>query len=160
MQVFDASSMIFAWDNYPPTQFPGLWEWMANQIQRQTICQPSVAFDEVNYKIIECAAWLKENNILLIQVDNAIASLAVAIKAELGISGDGYHPKGVDENDLLIIATAHVLASELVSDEGRQKDLPMVPFKRKIPAVCDMNLVKVPCINFVGFFKRSGTVFR
>ncbi len=47
MQVFDASSMIYAWDNYPMRQFPGLWEWMATQIGEKKLMMPSVAFDEV-----------------------------------------------------------------------------------------------------------------
>jgi Domain of unknown function (DUF4411) len=42
MQVFDASSMIYAWDNYPMRQFPGLWEWMATQIEEKKLVMPSV----------------------------------------------------------------------------------------------------------------------
>ena len=32
MQTFDASSMIYAWDNYPIEQFPPLWDWMGVQV--------------------------------------------------------------------------------------------------------------------------------
>jgi hypothetical protein len=44
MRVFDASSMIYAWDNYPERQFPGLWDWMAKQVEEENIVLPSVAF--------------------------------------------------------------------------------------------------------------------
>ena len=47
MRVFDASSMIYAWDNYPVQQFPGLWEWMADQISTEELQISAVAFDEV-----------------------------------------------------------------------------------------------------------------
>ena len=47
MQVFDASSMIYAWDNHPERQFPPLWKWMALQIEGNELVMPSVAFDEV-----------------------------------------------------------------------------------------------------------------
>lgn len=33
MQVFDASSMIYAWDNYPEGQFPGLWKWVETGVE-------------------------------------------------------------------------------------------------------------------------------
>ena len=36
MQVFDASSMIHAWDNYPEPQFPGLWSWLAFQLANRS----------------------------------------------------------------------------------------------------------------------------
>ena len=51
MQVFDASSMIYAWDNYPIRQFPGLWDWMKTRIMKKTLVMPRVAFDEVADKM-------------------------------------------------------------------------------------------------------------
>ena len=63
MQVFDASSMIYAWDNYPLQQFPGLWEWMTGQIDEGELKMPSVAMEEVTRKIPECGKWLKDRNL-------------------------------------------------------------------------------------------------
>ena len=80
------------------------------------------------------------------------------IKGLLDIAGDAYHSKGVDENDILIIAAARVHRGELVSNEARQQ-LPDIAKKRKIPAVCDMPEVAVPCINFIEYIKRTDEVF-
>lgn len=159
MRVFDASSMIYAWDNYPLQQFPGLWEWMADQIEQRELAMPSVALEEVAHKAPECAEWLKARDLEKIEITNAILQDAYRIKALLGVAGDKYHPKGVDENDLLIIATAASRNVGLVSDESKQK-LPDLPAKRKIPAVCAMNEVGVTCISFIEYIKLSGTVFR
>lgn len=159
MRVFDASSMIYAWDNYPVHQFPGLWEWMADQIERGELAMPSVALDEVTHKAPECAKWLKAGDLGVFEITNAILQDAMRIKGLLGIAGDKYHPKGVDENDLLIIATANACNAELVSDESKQK-LPDLPAKRKIPAVCAMAEVGVTCISFIEYIKESGVVFR
>jgi predicted nucleic acid-binding protein len=137
MRVFDASSMIYAWDNYPYGQFPPLWDWMTDQIEQGELAMPSVALDEVTHKAPECAEWLKANDLDVLEITNAILHDAMRIKGLLGIVGDKYHPKGVDENDLLIIATANAHDAELVSDESKQK-LPDLPAKRKIPAVCSM----------------------
>jgi len=54
MQVFDASSMVYAWDNYPIRQFPGLWEWMADQIAEKILVMPGVALKEVTHKMPDC----------------------------------------------------------------------------------------------------------
>ena len=160
MQVFDASSMIYALDNYPILQFPGLWEWMAKQIEQKNMAMPSVAFDEVANKSPECADWLKDNDIARLEVTNRIIRDAMHIKELLGIDGDNYHPKGVGENDLFIIATVKVHRTELVSDERRQNALPKEPAKMKMPAVCAMKEVDVPCISFLEFIKRSDMIFR
>jgi hypothetical protein len=159
MQVFDASSMIYAWDNYPARQFPGLWEWMAAQISTKGLVMPRVAFEEVAHKTPECGEWLKGNDLELLEINNAILQEAMRIKGLLGIVGDSYHAKGVGENDIFIIASARIHRGELVSNEGRQK-LPDIPAKRKIPAVCAMHEVSVPCINFIEFIKKSDEVFR
>lgn len=160
MQVFDASSIIYAWDNYPLYQFPGLWDWMVEKIDAKTITIPKVAFEEVKRKTPECATWLKNQNITLLEPNNAILKEALRVKDLVGIVGDNYHPNGVGENDLLIIATASVTNSELVSDERRQNILPKEPTKKKIPAVCAIDEVGVSCVNFVEFLKRSKKVFR
>jgi predicted nucleic acid-binding protein len=160
MQVFDASSMIYAWDNYPVQQFPGLWEWMADQISTEELQISAVAFDEVLHKAPDCGEWLKARSIKRLAVSNTILKDALRIKDLLGIADDQYHPKGVGENDIFIIATARAHQAELVSDERRQTGLPQTPSKRKIPAVCTMTEVDVPCINFIDFIRRTGQVFR
>ena len=49
MQVFDASSFVYAWDNYPIAQFPGMWRWMAAQMSDRNIVMASVALTEVGH---------------------------------------------------------------------------------------------------------------
>ncbi|MHB8368329.1 MAG: PIN domain-containing protein [Leptospirales bacterium] len=85
----------------------------------------------------------------MFDVNTAIIQDVMRIKGLLGIVGDSYHPKGVGKNDILIIAAARAHGAELVSDEGKQNQLPDKMAKRKIPAVCDMDEVSVPCISFV-----------
>lgn len=160
MPVFDTSSVVYAWDNYPIDQFPGLWEWLADQIRNGELVLPYVAFDEVYKKDPDCAGWLKRNNIKILKMTNDIIQMALRIKNMLRIEGDNYHSKGVGENDLFIIATACVHKRELVSDESRQPKLPDVPANYKIPAVCQQREVSVQCISFIEFIKRSRVVFR
>lgn len=158
MLVFDASSMIYAWDNYPPVQFPPLWTWLGKQVNGHEVVLSVVAYDEVASKLPECANWLTANGVQKIPIGNDILMEATSIKMALGIADDKFHPKGVDENDLLIIATAKILKVALVSNESTQK-LPNIPAKRKIPAVCGMTNVSVNCINFIEYLRASGATF-
>ena len=84
---------------------------------------------------------------------------ANSIKRLLGIEEDNYHSKGVGENDLFIIVAAKIEGAQLVSDEGRQFKLPDNMAKYKIPAVCDLAEVDVPCIQFIDLIKNSGAIF-
>lgn len=160
MQVFDASSVIHAWDNYPVDQFPPLWNWIASQIEAEAFVMPKVAFEEVEHKYPECAQWLKENEIQCVDATNEILQKAMHIKGLLGIQGDKYHARGVDEKDIIIIATAKDLGMELVSDEGKQPLTPKEAAKLKVPGVCGLNDVAVPCLSFIELIRRSKVVFR
>lgn len=160
MPVFDASSLIYAWDNYPELQFPAVWEWIASQFVVGKFVLPSVAHEEVGYKAPECADWLRAHAVTITAISNAAIQEAMRVKILLGIVDDRYSPKGVDENDLFIIATAKLRGLELVSDEARQNDVPRIPANMKIPAVCALATVTVPCLNFIELIKESEIVFR
>lgn len=160
LATFDASSMIYAWDNYPVDQFPPLWDWVTSEIERDTFSIPSVAFDEVNKKTPDCGQWLKDAGISLLSVTNEVLQEAMRIKKLLQIQEDRYHPNGVGENDILIIATASIMQLVLISNEARQITLPLDPARKKIPAVCADPEVAVDCIDFITLVKRSRHVFR
>lgn len=158
MQVFDASSIVYAWDNYPVAQFPGMWRWLAAQMADQSIVMASVALTEVGHVAPECAHWLEENGVGTLPMTDAILQDALRIKNLLGIVSDKYGG-GVDENDLMIIATARSARARLISNETAQPGLPKIMANYKIPAVCAMAGVKVECVNFVEFVKQSKVVF-
>jgi len=120
---------------------------------------PRVACDEVAHKAPECADWLRARGIDEYEVSNAITQHAMRIKGLLSIVGDNYNPKGVDENDLIIVATALVYGAELVTEERRQPAAPQIAAKRKIPLVCAMPEVAVACCNFIEYIKRSDQIF-
>ncbi len=159
MRTIDASSMIYAWDNYPVDQFPKLWTWMKSEVQRKFLSIPKVAFDEVRIKSPECAEWLTSCGVGKITESVEVLTEAVKIKELLGIKNDQYHPRGVGENDIIIIATAKIEKLELVSNESKQIRQPQSNDRLKIPAVCELPQVAVSCIDFVELIKSSGQVF-
>ena len=159
MRAIDASSIIYAWDNYPADQFPPMWGWIAEEVREGRLLIASVAFREVRDKTPECARWLTDCGISILDIGNAELNEAMRIKQLIGVQGDNYHPKGVGENDLLIISASRLRNFILISDEERQPNLPNVPSKMKIPAVCGLEEVRVECINFLTYLKQSGRVF-
>lgn len=54
----------------------------------------------------DCGQWLEEKNIKKLDITNVIVQDSNRINGLLGIEGDSYHPIGVGENDIFIIATA------------------------------------------------------
>jgi len=150
MYSFDASSMIHAWDNYPPANphFDSLWEWFSEEIDNKSFGISVKAMDEVKHKIPECGDWLKIKNIEVYPLTPSSLAIAQNIKTLLGIVEDQY-TKGIGEIDLLIISIAKENGTTLVSDESRQHKLPNLKSNYKIPAVCDMLEVNVQCISFL-----------
>lgn len=92
MEVFDASSIIYGWDNYPIQQFPKLWEWLATQVEGRQISISVVALSEVQAKTPDCGAWLRVNNVVQLPAGNAELVEALRIKALLGIVGVSITP--------------------------------------------------------------------
>src|SRR5690349_3688573 len=99
MRAIDASSLIYAWDNYPLSHFPRLWEWLSDEIEKGELYTPNVAFIEVGHKVPDCSAWLVECECTVAKETHQILNAALAIRHVLGIQNDKYHPNGVDEND-------------------------------------------------------------
>ena len=159
MQDIDASSILHGWDNYPIGQFPTLWNWISGQITSGDLSMSRVAYEEISNVSPDCAEWLRDCQITRKDITNAIVIAALAIKDELGIQNDNFHTDGVGENDIFIIATAKVSGVRLISDESKQKTLPSNLRRYKMPTVCDMQSVAVPCINFVEYIKQSNRVF-
>ena len=154
MYSFDASSMIHAWDNYPPENkhFDSLWSWFSSNVQNKEFVISKKAFEEVSHKIPECGEWLKNNDIEILNLTPTSLLIAKNIKQSLGIVEEQYS-KGVGENDLFIIAIAQEIESTLVSEEGRQNALPALKSNYKIPAVCNLEEVGVDCCNFLNLLK-------
>jgi len=154
MYSFDASSMIHAWDNYPPENphFDSLWEWFSEQIGNKNFGISSKALGEVSHKIPECGDWLKSKNIKVYPLTVTSLETAQEIKTILGIVEEEY-TKGVGENDLLIISIARENETILVSEESRQNNLPALKSNYKIPAVCSLPEVSVECVTFLGLLK-------
>ncbi len=154
MYSFDASSMIHAWDNYPPenSHFDSLWQWFSVQIDNKDFCISAKAMDEVSHKIPECGNWLKSKNIETYPLTAISLATAQVIKTLLGIVEEQY-TKGVGENDLLIISIAKENEAALVSEESRQNKLPALKSNYKIPAVCNMPEVNVECVSFLDLLK-------
>ena len=154
MYSFDASSMIHAWDNYPPENlhFDSLWQWFSEQVDNKNFAISAKALDEVSHKIPECGDWLKSNNIVVHPLTATSLATAQSIKTLLDIVEEQY-TKGIGENDLLIISIAKENETILVSEESRQNNLPALKSNYKIPAVCDMPEVDIECVNFLELLK-------
>lgn len=158
MLAFDASSIVYAWDNYPPRVFPRLWDWIWSEISVDEFGMCEVALDEVARVSPDCYKWLREASIKVIPVTSETLRAAKSMKDALGIVGDRYG-EGVGENDLLIVASALTGGNSLVSEEKRQPTRPANRTKYKIPSVCALPGVEVECLTFLDVINGAGVEF-
>lgn len=160
MYLFDASSVIHGWQNYPIENFPPFWEWFALQTTSARFTMSKVAYQEVSVLEPECGTWLKDKGKTeLVPLSNSVLQSASEIKNLLDIQDDGYHARGVGENDLFIVATAKLQSLALISEEARQPALPQDRSKYKIPAVCSLPEVNVRCLSLIELIKAENPVF-
>ena len=131
---------------------------MADQTEAGILTMARVAIDEVQNKTPDCSDWLREKNILITEATNQILIESLRIKTILGI--ENKYGSGVGENDLIIIATAMLSSTSLVTDESRQTNLPQQRHNYKIPAVCNLPDINIVSMNFLDYIKESGRVFR
>jgi len=159
MYAIDSSAIIHGWEQYPIYIFPKIWEFFAHKQTVKEFQYSEIVMNEVYHKSSELYQWLQNNNASKIELSNDIVQFANTLKRSLGIEEDSYHSKGVDENDLLIIATAKINNLALVTNESIQITLPDVMSKYKIPTVCKLNIVEVQTLNFLELLKNYKETF-
>jgi len=158
MQVIDASSIVLAWDIYPLDQFPNFWSWIASDLESAAIVMAEPNALEVKQVSPDCYQWLS-SGLTILPIDNAIVTQALKINQAIGVANGQYHPKGVDENDVLCIATAKVSGRTVISDEAVQASKPPDKKRYKIPAVCQLTDIDVECIRLNQLIRSSGITF-
>lgn len=158
MHAFDASTMIHALDNYPPKQFPRLWDWLKTELRNGKLIISRVAYDESIPKLPEeFKPCLKEFRPPT-EKDYKLIAETMKIKNKLVTEDGNFHSPGVCENDLFIIVHAKLNKATLLTEEARQISLPNDKRKYKIPAVCK-EIAGISCVNFTEYIRSSGEIF-
>ena len=155
MYCFDTSSILHAWANYPEEQFPSVWRWMEKQIKAGEFLIPEIVRDEAQDE--DVLDWFVGKRLPTVAIPDKILNVAQSIKGGLGIKNDDYSQRGVNNNDVIIIATAKVYGCAIVTEEGVQQQLPPKRKQYKMPAVCRAN--NIPVGNFLARLTNSGKVF-
>ena len=154
---FDASSIIYFWDNYPVdnSHFDSIWSWFSKKISQGIFTISKEAFDECIQKADGFKKWLSDNNIEfnIYKKNKEDLKIASEIEKFLEIKDKKYHSKGVGENDIFIISIAKRTDTTLVSNEGKQNNEPEIKANFKIPLVCEK--FDVECINFTELLKKN-----
>ena len=159
MQAFDTSAIVYAWEKYPKSQFPLLWEWLALRIRDNEIVIPEAALLELSHVERDCFAWLTGSSIQRLKTTNEVMERAQQLTKELEVTNGEFSARGVDQNDLIIIAASELAGAKSVTEESVQNNKPLYKKNSKIPAVCDLPLVHVCCLNFLDVITQSGKTF-
>jgi len=160
--IFDASTLIDIWEKYPKDLkiFDSVWELISELINDHMICVTYTNFEEVKHKSDDAYYFYKSLNVETIVPNQEILQRALTIQKTLGLSDADIKNKlrdGVDEGDIICIATAQHNNLILVTEEKKQptyKGNAGPSFaKYKIPKVCELISVDVECIRFLDYLQ-------
>ena len=154
----DANIFIECWNrNYPFDIFPSLWEKVAplqnNIILIKPIYDQIVPKEKRDRERDPLSIWLGENHFIKTPIDNETKKLSLELEARYQITDQS---KGVDQEDLALIAYAKIKNKIVVTLEGQQKQKPKKKKNYKIPLVC--NEEGVSCVNFIEMIEDLGIV--
>lgn len=160
--ILDASTLIDIWLRFPRELkvFDSLWEQIESLVLTKKILVTKRNFEEVKHKSEDAFKFFKSLGIDVLTPNQQILLTSSDIQKQLGITDAEIKNNlrdGVDEGDLMCIATAKCNSMVLVTEEKRQPTYsgnkePSLK-KYKIPKVCGMPSVKVICINFLEFLE-------
>ena len=97
--------------------------------------------------------WIRENHFLKTPIDNKTKKLSLDLEAKYQITDQS---KGVDQNDLTLIAYAKKKNKIVVTLEGEQSQKPREKKNYKIPLVCSEE--GVSCVNFIEMINDFGII--
>ena len=150
----DANIFIECWNRiYPFDIFPSLWKQIALHKDDIVLIRP--IYDQFVQKKREkedpLSIWIRENHFLRTPIDNEIKKLSLNLEAKYQITDQS---KGVDQNDLTLIAYAKKENKIVVTLEGEQNQKPREKKNYKIPLVCSEE--GVSCVNFIEMINDFG----
>ncbi len=154
----DANIFIECWNRiYPLAVFPSLWEKIARHQNDIILIKPIydqiVPKDRRNREKDPLSIWLGKNHFIKTSIDNETKKLSLQLEAKYQITDQS---KGVDQEDLTLIAYAKIENKTVVTLEGKQDQKPREKRNYKIPLVCSEE--GIPCVNFIETIKDFGIV--
>jgi predicted nucleic acid-binding protein len=155
LYLIDTSSLILLWHTYPIKNFPSVSSWFGELIEQGQVLICHTVLEECKKNAPELYNWLKGLKFNVYSLTQEVILVAKDIESKMGIAE--YSPKGVDENDLFIIATAKIVKRTLITNEAPQRDVSKINrlAKYKIPAVCQLPYVQVDCVNLIAMITKE-----
>ena len=135
----DASSLIYAWDEWPIDRNPALWAWIAGQISTGLLQTAEGVYAEMKSESPDSHAWVHAAGMIVVPSDYGnIYQEAERLADDYRIHEGKPSKHGVDMNDLLLIATTGEFGGRAVSNEKRQVfDVQRLRKNSRIHLVCE-----------------------
>ncbi len=146
----DASALIQAWASvYPPAVFPALWQQLKRPKDKLTIIKPIL--DEIKPGHGGLREWPDSNGFSATSIAHDTESESLRLRTDYEIAST---TKGVNKNDIMLIAHANIQNKTVVTPENYQTTRPSNKCNYKIPLVCETE--GVTCIRFIEMLEKLG----